>query len=213
MRFSVNVSCVASAAKETMIVPGGFRSKSFPMASMKLLSLKQEACATTRVLGRPSTDHRRLSSPRLPCDLLCVSHTDAGQRRPRLETVWIYSAPTMLTTLTCLIFPRLSSNKTRITKWSDGVACLFLRLLLHPPQSLRRTSFSHHVCCEEVLLLRALARMRQIVAPLRLRNLLVRHNGEAALRLVRNTCNLVPIEVIGITIPSRRRYSKHKFQK
>ena len=33
--------------------------------------------------------------------------------------------------------------------------------------------------------------MRQGVAPLRLRNLVVGHNGEAALRLARNTCNLV----------------------
>ena len=47
MRFSVNVSCVASAAEETTNVRGGFRSNSFPMASMKLLSLVQEACATT----------------------------------------------------------------------------------------------------------------------------------------------------------------------
>ena len=51
------------------------------------------------------------------------------------------------------------------------------------------------------MLLRALARLRQIVALLRLRNLLIGHNGEAA--LVSNTCNFVPIEVVGIMIPIR----------
>ena len=52
-----------------------------------------------------------------------------------------------------------------------------------------------------MLLLRALAQMRQAISPLRLRNLLIGHHGEAALRLVKNTCNLVPIEVVGIMIP------------
>ena len=45
--FSVNVSCVASAAKETTNVSGGFRSNSFPMVSMKMLSLMTEARAKT----------------------------------------------------------------------------------------------------------------------------------------------------------------------
>ena len=97
------------------------------------------------------------------------------------------STPTMLTPpLTWLISARLSNKKKRITK-VEQQGCLPAPPIVvsHLPRSHHRLSFSHHVCCEEVLLLRGLARMRQIVAPLRLRNLLTGHNGETALRLVK----------------------------
>ena len=94
-----------------------------------------------------------------------------------------------------------------------SVACLLLRLLLHLPRRHRRLSLSYHACCVEVLLLRALARMRQIVAPLWLRNLLIGHHGKAALRLVRNNCNLAPIEASGIMTTIKTLKPTHRFSK
>ena len=80
VRFRGSVSCVAPAVKETTNVPGGYRSNSFPMASMRMFfSLVQKAwCKYRAYLG----DHRWIAGECLRhvccASLLRVSHVDGG---------------------------------------------------------------------------------------------------------------------------------------
>ena len=123
-------------------------------------------------------------------------------------------APTMVTTpLTYLTFARLfRKNKESRSRARALLACSS-DCCFTPRRSHHRQSFSEQVCCDEVLLFRALDSMRQTVAPLQLRNLLIGHTGEASLRPVGNKCILIPIEVIGIMIPIRHLKSIYQFQK